>query len=474
MLRFADHPSSAWLLGLVAFGIAAVGAKPYAGSWNDGSRLAVVESLLDRGTLSIDDSVFCKPPPRLIEAGIPPYDPERPGLLALGTFDKLFVHGHYYSDKPAVVSYLMAAMYQPLMWLGIPSPGARPDVFCYLMTLLTSGLGYAVAVGCLWTLGRRVGLDPGWRLIWLAAFALSTYAPTYTQQVNNGAMQLGVVGAICMLMMRNRPWTFPSLLGLGLLVGLGFNLDFGSGPPLVALILALVVRQTRSIRLTLGFALGVVPWIAAGIGINYAIGGVWKPINMYPEHFQFPGSPFTEDNLTGFFRHEPLDQFLYAAGMLLGKKGFWNHNLPLLLLGVTGWSIFKKQFAGRKELATMLGWCAATWLMYAVLSNNMGGECCSVRWFVPFLAPGFWWLAIVLRDRPDRRAEFASLAVWGLLLSALMWWKGPWTTRMTPLLWPVTGAALTSWGVVRWQSRRSRDDLVIIPGPGQFAASRAA
>jgi len=153
MVRFADHPIAAWLLGAMAFAIAAIGAKPYAGSWNDGSRLATVESLLDRGTLAIEDSIFCQP----AQSGMLPYDPEQPGLNAIGTYDKLFVRGRFYSDKPAVPSILMAAMYKPLMWLGVPSPGERPDVFCYLMTLLTSGLGYAVAVGCLWVLEGESG-----------------------------------------------------------------------------------------------------------------------------------------------------------------------------------------------------------------------------------------------------------------------------------------------------------------------------
>src|SRR5687767_12101081 len=38
--------------------IALVSARPYAGGWNDGSRLATVESLVDRHTLAIDDSMF--------------------------------------------------------------------------------------------------------------------------------------------------------------------------------------------------------------------------------------------------------------------------------------------------------------------------------------------------------------------------------------------------------------------------------
>jgi hypothetical protein len=458
MQRFADHWASAWVLGAAALAIAAMSAQPYAGSWNDGSRLATVESLLDRGTLAIDDSIFCKVPQRLLDSGQLPYPTDRADLLLLGTYDKLFIRGRFYSDKPAVVSILMAAAYQPVMWLGGPSPSERPDVFIWLMTLFTSGLGYAVAAGCLWLLGRHVGLEPRWRLLWLAAFALATYAPTYTQHVNNGAMQLGVVAATCLLLARGS-WSAVPVAALGTLAGLGFNLDFGSGPPLIAFTFALVMVRTRSWRTRMTFALAVLPWIAAGIGINHAIGGVWKPINMYPEHFRFPGTPFTEENLTGFLRHEPLDQFLYAGAMLVGKHGFWNHNLPLLLAVAAGWPVLRREFRGRFELSTMLGWCAATWLLYAVLSNNMGGGCCSVRWFVPFLAPGFWLLAVVLRDRPRQRAGFLALSAWGVVLAGLMWWKGPWTMRMVPLMWPVVGSALLTWGIVA--ARRNQQAAVV-------------
>jgi len=131
MAGFADRAVSAWVLSATALVIAAAGAKPYAGSWNDGSRLAAVESLLDRGTLAIDGSIFCKAPQRLIDSGHFPYPPDRTDLLLLGTFDKLHVRGHFHSDKPAVVSILMAAVYQQLLWLGVPSPGVRPDVICW-------------------------------------------------------------------------------------------------------------------------------------------------------------------------------------------------------------------------------------------------------------------------------------------------------------------------------------------------------
>ena len=66
------------------------------------------------------------------------------------------------------------------------------------------------------------------------------------------------------------------------------------------------------------------------------------------------------------------------------------------------------------------------WAVYAALSNNMGGQCCSVRWFVPFLAPGFWLLGVTVRDFPRYRTDFAVLAGWGAVLSGLMLWVGPW------------------------------------------------
>src|SRR5438309_5918201 len=115
----------------------------------------------------------------------------------------------------------------------------------------------------------------------------------------------------------------------------------------------------------------------------------------------------------------------------------------------------------RAELFTLLGWCGATWLMYAVLSNNMGGGCCSVRWFVPFLAPGFWLLAVILRDRPKRRMEFVALSVGGAVLAGLMWWKGPWAMRMVPLMWPVVGLTLIAWGITARRIRQWRAEEMI-------------
>ena len=474
MRRFADHPATVWVLAAAAMLLAAVGAQPYAGSWNDGCRLAAVESLIDRHTLAIDDSIFCHPPQHLIDAGIPPYPPDRPDLLASGTLDKLFVRGHFHSDKPAVISILMAGAYHPFLWLGVPPPSERPDLFCWWMTVLTSGLGYGAAVGVMWALGTRIGLSPGWRLAWVGSFACSTFTLTYTQYVNNHTMHLGVVAGLCLLLVkvveahREGHIAWGSFVGLGSLTGLGFNLDFGSGPLLVGAVFGVVALRFQRIGPVLAYTIAVTPWVVAAMGLNYAIGGVWKPLNMYPEHYLFPGTPFTQQNLTGFLRHEPLNQALYAGGMILGKHGFSNHNLPLLLAGATGWLVLRRPFPARTELLALLGWCGATWLLFAFLSNNMGGACCSVRWFMPFLAPGFWILALLLRDRPEFRADFVALSLWGGVLAGIMWQGGPWTPRMVPMMWPIVGAALLTWVAIafrRWRSMARNAKLQPAIGP---------
>lgn len=462
--RWSDHPLVPWLVGIAGLVLAAASARPYAGSWNDGSRLAAVEALADRYTLTIDDSIFCRPAAALAVRGRPPYPPDRPDLLESGTRDKLLIGGHFYSDKPAVISLLMAGLYQEAKWLGLPSAAERPDLFCYILTIATSGVAYVVALLAMHALGRRLRLPGRFHFAWLASFGLATFALTYARYVNNHILLLAVMAVLCLQTARlagEHSWG--RLAVLGTLAGLGYNLDLGSGPLLLAAVFGLVVYCCRNRAAVAVFLLAALPWVAACHAFNYAIGGVWKPMNMVPEYSAWPGCPFTPANMTGYSRHGPLHLAIYALALLFGKQGLLTHNLPLFLtLPALGWLMRGARSAERGEqtalraprsaLTFTLGWCAASWLLYAVLSNNYGGACCSVRWFVPFLAPAYFLLAIYLREHPERQGDFFILSLWGAVLAGLMWRQGPWTEHMTPWLWPIVGAALTSWLVGRYRA----------------------
>src|SRR5262249_22649772 len=108
----------AGLLVLLGAGLlAVVSARDYAGCWNDGSRLATVECLVDSHTLTIDRSIFVQVPPQRSPGEARPYSEHEPDLLRHGTGDKLFINGHYYSDKSPVPALLMAGVYQVWQWL---------------------------------------------------------------------------------------------------------------------------------------------------------------------------------------------------------------------------------------------------------------------------------------------------------------------------------------------------------------------
>src|SRR5262249_23740993 len=149
------------------------------------------------------------------------------------------------------------------------------------------------------------------------------------------------------------------------------------------------------------------PWLALHQGLNYFVGGTWKPANANPEYFVWPGCPFNTATMTGAWNHGSVGYFLlYAADMLVGKKGFLLHNLPLLLSVPALVILIRRR--GREWPQVMLAgfWIGGIWFVYAVTSTNLSGACCSIRWFVPLLAPGYYALAVLLRDFPQWRRDF--------------------------------------------------------------------
>ena len=186
----------------ICLAVAAFSAQPYTGSWNDGSRLATVECLVDYHTLAIDRSIFVHVPPPEDSGTSSPYPLDEPDLLLHGTGDKLWIHGHYYSDKSPVPALLLAGVYQGWQWCTGATARQRPDSFCYWMTLASSGLCYVIAVYCIFQLGGPLGLSLPLRLALTASFALATVALPYVRQVNNHILLLGVAAPLFLVLER--------------------------------------------------------------------------------------------------------------------------------------------------------------------------------------------------------------------------------------------------------------------------------
>jgi hypothetical protein len=418
------------VLGLAAV-IAVASARAAPGSWNDSSRLATVESLVDYHTLAIDRTVF-------------------------RTGDKLFIRDHFYSDKSPVPAVLMAGAYQGLQWTTGLTAREHPRAFCYALTLAFAGLPYAVAVWCLYRLGRPLGLALPLRLGLTASFALATVALPYARCVNGHVLLLGVAAPLVLGLARlaedaaagRLSWS--RLLGLGTLAGLGYTVDLGAGPVLLACTLGLVGWRCRRLGPVAAFLAAAVPWLALHHAVNYAVGGTLAPANTVAAYFQWPGCAFAPRNLTGGWHHADVGHFLtYAAALLVGKQGFLGHNLPLWLAVPGCVALLRRRTAAWPEVVFACCWCGGTWLLYAASSTNYSGRCCSVRWFVPLLAPAYYVLALLLRDRPRWRGDFVLLSASGGVLGLLMWWRGPWLKFPPVVYWPLLAVALFVWLVYR-------------------------
>jgi hypothetical protein len=435
---------AAYLVLALAVAVAIVGARDYAGGWNDGSRLATVECLVDAHSWAIDHSVFVEVPyDRLGDDRPFPYAKDDRDAWIQGTRDKVFVGGHYYSHKPPVPALLLAGCYAS--WQAFTGATARDrcDEFCYLTTLVASGGAYVVAVVTMFYLGGALGLSLGDRLLLTGSFALATVAPVYSRNVNDHVLLLAVAALLAINLLRlaqtcrEGSWRRDRLriLGLGGLAGLGYTIDLGSGPLLLASAFVVVAFRLRGQVTGIGlFLLGALPWVLLHHALNYAIGGTFAPLGSIAKNFDWPGTPFERETLTGFWNHASLRGFgAYLATMLAApERGFLTHNLPLLLLLPGAFALYRRRVAERPELLALAGWAAGTWLLYGALSVNYSGDCCSIRWFVPLLVAGYVPLGILVRENAHYRSGLWLLSTAGLPLAAMMWWQGPWLEPRNP------------------------------------------
>lgn len=438
---------------LAAVVVAMLSARPFAGSWNDGSRLAAVESLVDHRTWAIDESIFVKVPQSTDIAA--PYPRSEPGLMRHGTQDKMWIAGHFYSDKSPVPLLFMAAVYEVVQRTTGLVARDHPDWFCFVMTLLFSGAAYVVSVCCIDRLAVATDLPPRQRILLTASFALGTIALPYTRQVNNHILLLAVCSALMLALSRLEQFPPRRLLVIGTLIGAGYTIDLGIGPVLVVCDVAFVAWKARGIRQPVVVLAVAFPWFVLHHALNYRLGGSFLPANTNAAYFLWAGSRIDPADLTGAWPHASASKFVgYALDLLSGRRGFLTHNLALFLALPGAIVLLRARVLETREILFAIGFSLGSWFLYAATSSNHAGLCCSVRWFVPLLAPGFYILALSLRHDPRCEPDLTILSTGGVVLGALMWWKGPWMAHLVPGFWFILSATLLAW--LAFHLRRSR------------------
>ena len=424
---------SRWPVVVVFVLLAIIGAVtivPKAMSWNDSSRMATIQAIVDHGTLAIGSTDFL-------------------------TEDRVFLNGTFYSDKPVTPQLFGALVYVPLSALGVKlHPGW--NLAYYLITLLTMKLLWLLSLVAFYKSLALTSLNRA-RQLWLTiALGLGTLTLSWSATFSNHSWSASwvTIGFYFFLKARHEGRPGRNLFLAGLSLGLAGSSDV---PMLIlpAVFGCYVLFDARLRRGLLGYvaalAVAVAPWLV----VNFAISGSLMPVQLVASNFLWPGSPWTPDMLSGGPMNSAEFVTTYLPALLVGGRGFLFYNpfawvaLPLMVAEV----IRRRKFAAEAVAVT-----AATVVIigyYALWSNNYGGASYSIRWFVPLLPLWMFFLHPLLEGRVRWRwVIFFTLLAVSVPIAVIGAWD-PWPLRRygdIPLLGtlkmtPVHAASL--WEAIR-------------------------
>lgn len=413
------------LIVLLFLAVGGVFTHSYAGSFNDRSRMAAVESLVHRGTWHIDDSPFGR------------------------TGDRILVDNHFYSDKPPVLTFTAAGVYAALHgafdltldadWCDLDQGPCHcraicdddPDWAYYLLTLTLVGLPSALMLALFYRMTHLFDLGNGAALLLTGTLGLATqvfpYSTVFNSHLPAAASLLG--GFYALLKTREHPadshWLFLS----GLLTALAATLDLGIGLFFIAFLGYAVWRHRRRAWPYLVGA--VLPFTLMAV-LNVQIVGNPLPPYMYTQGYDYPGSRFPQ-TIAG--NRSPENMLRYGLRLLFGDHGLFAFN-PVLLWAVAALVIAWRERTGwLREQAVLVGATSGLFALYFILfTDNFGGAAYGPRWYTVFIPLFFVFVAATWTKmrRKARWVLFAALTAVSLINSyqgALNPWR-----EATPLL----------------------------------------
>jgi len=454
-LSFATPPSSGtrrnltvWV-ALFFLVIWAFSTHTHAGSFNDRSRMAAIESRVTRETWIIDESPFSR------------------------TVDRILVDGHFYSDKPPVLSFIASGVYAILhkglhlsldaSWCDFDEGPCHcralcddnPDWAYYLLTLTLVGIPSALMLALFYHMTGFLGLDNPAALLLTATLGLATpifpYSTVFNSHLPTAACLLFSFYALLRARwpraqdLRHAHWW---LLVAGFLAALAFTLDLGAGLFLVAFFgyvafapptplpprpasprpisvplslcvsaLRLRVFRHRAWPYLLG---GLLP-IACIILLDYQIVGNPLPPYMYTSGYDYPGSRFPQ-TIAG--NRSPENVAIYGLRLLFGDHGLFALS-PILIWAVVALvQVWRDRNHPWRPLAVLIGTTSGLFSLYFILfTDNFGGAAYGPRWYTAFIPLLFLFIAIKRRKEKPKNGKatqkFAHLSFSNLPLAVL-------------------------------------------------------
>jgi hypothetical protein len=437
----ANEPQSAdqrrdLALWVVAFFLAlwALLTHTHINSWNEYSRLAAVEALVERGTWVIDDTAL--------------------GQL---TGDRVLLNSHFYSDKPPVFTFAASGVYAVLhrgFGLSFDPQDCDPRaVTCYCfafqcprpfdwafywLTLVMVGVPSALMLALFYRGTGFFGLANLPALILTGVLGLGTlilpYSLVFTNHVPTAACLFAGLCALVLARFQNvGRWLFAA----GFLTSLAVALEFQAGPFLAIFFIAALWRHRRS---TWPFVLGALLPLALTAALDWWMLGDLLPPQLHTAGYNYPGSALYG---TAGGTHGSANLPEYAFRILLGDHGVFAFT-PVMLWAIYALAVrlFQREYRLRGE-AFAAGAASLLVALYIIFfTDNFGGQAYGPRWFIAVTPVLFFFAAgPALYRTAWRWLIFAILSA----LSLFAAWQGasnPWGPALPPLRLETSASSL--------------------------------
>ncbi|MCF7824352.1 MAG: hypothetical protein K9N35_09300 [Candidatus Marinimicrobia bacterium] len=377
--------------------ISLITINPRINGWNEASRMALTQSLVEEHNFKIDNSDFAD------------------------TGDKVFVDGHFYSDKPPLPSIIAALVYWPLYQIGLRLSYGW-NLAYYLIILFTiklfwvfSVLAFKRALSYLEVKHRTID-------ILVPIFAFGSIMLTWSATFNNHSLAASSIMIAFMFYLKSKSEkSRKSIFASGFFFGLAGAMDIPTGIFFISFGLLLFDGWKISTKMLPYFIAGLIPLILH-FWINYSIGHTLLPLQIVPEYFDYEGTIWRGGvQPSGMQPNSGWDSIKYGLSSLLGLRGFLLYN-PLLFIAIP--LLIKEGFSGqrlKRESRLLLVSVLVFLSYYFIYTTNYGGWSYSIRWFVPLL-PFFMIYLIGVEDYLENRKIRISLgpiAVVSMIISSI-------------------------------------------------------
>ena len=366
------------------------------------SRLGTVESLVERGTYRLDDSIF------------------------IDTLDKIYRDGHYYSHQTPLLATLTAPVYAVLRLPGLKFNNRGRLVVTYLFSLFTNGVALALTAVLLWHVLGLVNTPEPWRTVLAVVLPLGTWLLPYGIVANNHGISamLIALAAYALLQMDWHGVTRARVRVLALALGLVAAVELLPVISFVPLAMGyLLTRREMNRARWRDFSLLVMAPLLVQSAINLRITGDLVPAGFHHQLFIYPGSAFTADQLTGNIKHESAAAFAhYTWAALFAGKGFFVFAPVLLLALIAGIIEWRWWARARGTHLVLLGGAMLSLAASLLTTNHYGGGAVGFR-HATYLAPAL--LVMLLpwvseKSTPVQRYRFATVVIAGVISAAVM------------------------------------------------------